>query len=80
MAEGRTPDATLAGFVARKRRRVGTWPCLCRDGASRAVQRLIESPTRSNSLFSRNSGRKTVTHFSWNCSKGRVPARAPPPW
>ncbi|WP_210235779.1 hypothetical protein, partial [Mesorhizobium sp. M1C.F.Ca.ET.187.01.1.1] len=24
VAEGRTPDATLAGFVARKRRRVGT--------------------------------------------------------
>ncbi|TJX64409.1 MAG: hypothetical protein E5W21_11125 [Mesorhizobium sp.] len=39
--------------------------------AAKAVQRLIESPTRSNSLFSRNSGRKTVTHFSWNCSSDR---------
>ncbi|WP_412033477.1 esterase-like activity of phytase family protein [Mesorhizobium sp. CO1-1-8] len=24
-------------------------------------------PNRSNSLFWRNSGRKTVSHFSWNC-------------
>ncbi|TPK89031.1 hypothetical protein FJ548_11730 [Mesorhizobium sp. B2-4-17] len=33
-----------------------------------AVQRLIESVIRSNSLFLRNSGRKAATHFSWNCS------------
>ncbi|TIQ47453.1 MAG: hypothetical protein E5X46_23170 [Mesorhizobium sp.] len=28
-----------------------------------------EKQTRSNSLFLRNPGRKTATHFSWNCSK-----------
>ncbi|QKC95975.1 hypothetical protein EB231_15580 [Mesorhizobium sp. NZP2298] len=29
-------------------------------------------------MFLRNSGRKTVTHFSWNCSRRRLlpPARA----
>ncbi|TIW42944.1 MAG: hypothetical protein E5V61_21885, partial [Mesorhizobium sp.] len=41
----------------------------------RAVQRFLESPNRSKYLFLRNSGRKTVTHFSWNCSS--VSAR---PW
>ncbi|TJW87757.1 MAG: hypothetical protein E5V92_08260 [Mesorhizobium sp.] len=35
----------------------------------RAFQRFIESPNRSKYLFLRNSGRKTGTHFSWNCSK-----------
>ncbi|TGQ54849.1 hypothetical protein EN836_08705 [Mesorhizobium sp. M1C.F.Ca.ET.193.01.1.1] len=40
-------------------------PCLLPD--SRAVQPLTESPKRSKYLFLRNSGRKTVTHFSWNC-------------
>ncbi|TIL47550.1 MAG: hypothetical protein E5Y86_02425 [Mesorhizobium sp.] len=35
---------------------------------SRAVQLLIEPPTRSKYLFLRNSGRKTAAHFSWNCS------------
>jgi hypothetical protein len=34
----------------------------------RAVQPLTESVSRSNSLFLRNSGRKTGSHFSWNCS------------
>ncbi|RUU56070.1 hypothetical protein EOD04_30095 [Mesorhizobium sp. M2C.T.Ca.TU.009.01.2.1] len=36
---------------------------------TRAVQRFTESPNRSNSLVLRNSGRKTATHFSWNCSR-----------
>ncbi|RUU06930.1 lasso peptide biosynthesis B2 protein [Mesorhizobium sp. USDA-HM6] len=36
---------------------------------SRAVQRFTESLTRSKYLFLRNSGRKTATHFSWNCSR-----------
>ncbi|TIT77635.1 MAG: hypothetical protein E5W57_14335 [Mesorhizobium sp.] len=35
---------------------------------ARAVQLLTESPIRSKRLFLRNSGRKTATHFSWNCS------------
>ncbi|RVC33081.1 hypothetical protein EN781_33650, partial [Mesorhizobium sp. M4A.F.Ca.ET.090.04.2.1] len=30
----------------------------------------MESPNRSNYLLLRNSGRKTATHFSWNCSSG----------
>ncbi|TGP52827.1 hypothetical protein EN873_16365 [bacterium M00.F.Ca.ET.230.01.1.1] len=37
---------------------------------ARAVQRFTESPNRSKCFFLRNSGRKTVTHFSWNCSNG----------
>ncbi|TJW82749.1 MAG: hypothetical protein E5V92_21260 [Mesorhizobium sp.] len=36
--------------------------------AARAFQRFIESPNRSKYLFLRNSERKTVTHFSWNCT------------
>ncbi|TIQ38457.1 MAG: hypothetical protein E5X48_00825 [Mesorhizobium sp.] len=39
-----------------------------RLASARAVQRFTESPNRSKYLFLRNSGRKTVTHFSWNCS------------
>ncbi|TGQ25090.1 hypothetical protein EN857_33920, partial [Mesorhizobium sp. M4B.F.Ca.ET.214.01.1.1] len=43
--------------------------------------RFIESPDRSNHLFLRNSGRKTVTHFSGNCSssslRGGLCKRAP---
>ncbi|RWA79417.1 MAG: hypothetical protein EOQ30_25525 [Mesorhizobium sp.] len=35
---------------------------------ARAVHRFTETPNCSNYLFLRNSGRKTVTHFSWNCS------------
>ncbi|RWD55376.1 MAG: hypothetical protein EOS36_28015 [Mesorhizobium sp.] len=31
---------------------------------------FTEWPTRSKRLFLRNSGRKTATHSSWNCSKG----------
>ncbi|RWP85751.1 MAG: hypothetical protein EOR12_24350 [Mesorhizobium sp.] len=51
---------------------------------SRAVHRFTETATRSNSLFLRNSGRKSVSHFSWNCSKvsraqaGPAPALAGP--
>ncbi|TIV65378.1 MAG: hypothetical protein E5V89_28050 [Mesorhizobium sp.] len=37
---------------------------------SGAVQVFTEWPTRSKRLFLRSSGRKTATHFSWNCSKG----------
>ncbi|TIV71922.1 MAG: hypothetical protein E5V89_07795 [Mesorhizobium sp.] len=40
---------------------------------SRAFQRFIESPNRSKYLFLRNSERKTVTHFSWNCSSRARP-------
>src|SRR5882762_6999547 len=36
---------------------------------TRAVHRFTETPNRSISLFLRNSGRKTVSHFSWNCSR-----------
>ncbi|TIS48042.1 MAG: hypothetical protein E5W96_20260 [Mesorhizobium sp.] len=35
----------------------------------RAVHRFTETLNCSNYLFLRHSGRKTVTHFSWNCSK-----------
>jgi hypothetical protein len=28
----------------------------------------MEAQDRSNLLFSRNSGQKTASHFSWNCS------------
>ncbi|TGP23442.1 hypothetical protein EN827_12910 [Mesorhizobium sp. M1D.F.Ca.ET.184.01.1.1] len=55
---------------------------LCSDGRStprcrrsgrsaRAFQRFIESPNRPKYLFLRNSRRKTVTHFSWNCSNAQ---------
>ncbi|TGV56931.1 hypothetical protein EN792_076005, partial [Mesorhizobium sp. M00.F.Ca.ET.149.01.1.1] len=44
----------------------------------RAFQRFIESPNRSKYLFLRNSGRKTVTHFSWNCSIAYASASGPP--
>ncbi|TAX44242.1 hypothetical protein ELH99_32885 (plasmid) [Rhizobium leguminosarum] len=37
----------------------------------RAVQLFTEAQNRSNFLFLRNSGRKTASHFSWNCSTGR---------
>ncbi|RVD71240.1 MAG: hypothetical protein E5V62_19935 [Mesorhizobium sp.] len=37
----------------------------------------MESPNRSNYLFLRNSGRKTVTHFSWNCPKARRARNGP---
>ncbi|RWA68814.1 MAG: hypothetical protein EOQ30_21370 [Mesorhizobium sp.] len=37
----------------------------------RAVHRFTETPNCSNYLFLRNSGRKTVAHFSWNCSSER---------
>ncbi len=37
----------------------------------RAVQLFMEAQNRSNFLFLRNSGRKTASHFSWNCSRGR---------
>jgi hypothetical protein len=53
-------DRDLVGLQLCHRRARFLWP--------RAVQRFMESPNRSNSLFLRNSGRKTVTHFSWNCS------------
>ncbi|RUZ88757.1 hypothetical protein EN942_05075 [Mesorhizobium sp. M7A.F.Ca.CA.001.14.1.1] len=36
--------------------------------STRAVHRFTETANRSNSLSWRNSGRKTVSHFSWNCS------------
>ncbi|TGP18128.1 hypothetical protein EN827_30045 [Mesorhizobium sp. M1D.F.Ca.ET.184.01.1.1] len=39
------------------------------DRPFRAFHRFIESPNRSKYLFLRNSERKTVTHFSWNCSR-----------
>ncbi|RUV32494.1 hypothetical protein EOB49_33140, partial [Mesorhizobium sp. M7A.F.Ca.MR.148.00.0.0] len=54
----------------------------------RAVHRFTETVTRSNSLFLGNSGRKTVSQFSWNCSrnpstypshKNRKPAKANSP-
>ncbi|TPN13660.1 hypothetical protein FKO01_41090 [Mesorhizobium sp. B2-3-3] len=38
----------------------------------------IESLTRSNSLFLRSLGRKTATHFSWNCSSPAVHSQTPP--
>ncbi|TIU44104.1 MAG: hypothetical protein E5W30_20365, partial [Mesorhizobium sp.] len=41
---------------------------ISRNSIARAVQRFKESRNRSNFLFLRDSGRKTVTHFSWNCS------------
>ncbi|TIQ52394.1 MAG: hypothetical protein E5X46_00455 [Mesorhizobium sp.] len=36
---------------------------------ARAVHRFTEAQNRSSSLFFSNSGRKTGSHFSWNCSK-----------
>ncbi|RWA71994.1 MAG: hypothetical protein E5X49_08575 [Mesorhizobium sp.] len=42
-------------------------PASRRVPTPRAVQPFTESPNRSKYLFLRNSGRKTVTHFSWNC-------------
>ncbi|PTE11100.1 hypothetical protein C9427_07740 [Mesorhizobium helmanticense] len=39
------------------------------NASPRAVHRFTETPNRSVSLFLRNSERKTVSHFSWNCSK-----------
>ncbi|AZO74324.1 MAG: hypothetical protein E5V92_19990 [Mesorhizobium sp.] len=56
---------------------------------ARTLQRFTESPNRSKHLFLRSSGRKIVTHFSWNCSSSpsaasRRAGRAPPapdrPW
>ncbi|TAU23513.1 hypothetical protein ELH75_22650 [Rhizobium leguminosarum] len=41
-------------------------PCL-----ARAVQLLTEAQDGSRLLFLRNSGRKTASHFSWNCSRGK---------
>ncbi|AZO76034.1 MAG: hypothetical protein E5V92_12365 [Mesorhizobium sp.] len=35
---------------------------------TRTVHRFTETLNCSNYLFLRNSRRKTVTHFSWNCS------------
>src|SRR5690606_5817712 len=35
---------------------------------SRSFHRFTETAKRSISLFLRNSGRKTASHFSWNCS------------
>ncbi|RWA74278.1 MAG: hypothetical protein EOQ30_03925 [Mesorhizobium sp.] len=32
------------------------------------VHRFTETPDRFISLFLRSSGRKTASHFSWNCS------------
>ena len=34
----------------------------------RALSLFFESRKRSILLFLRNSGRKTASHFSWNCS------------
>ncbi|RUW35601.1 MAG: hypothetical protein EOS38_07770 [Mesorhizobium sp.] len=42
--------------------------CTAQLFALRAVQLFTETPNCSKYLFLRNSGRKTVTHFSWNCS------------
>ncbi|TAV72702.1 hypothetical protein ELI02_05050 [Rhizobium leguminosarum] len=39
-----------------------------RFSCSRAVQLFTETQNRSNFLFLSNSGRKTASHFSWNCS------------
>ena len=39
------------------------------DSPLRAVPTPVESVNRSNSFFLRNSGRKTGSHFSWNCSR-----------
>ena len=36
---------------------------------ARAFHRFTETANRSMSLFLRNSGRKTASHFSWNCSR-----------
>ncbi|TGU88731.1 hypothetical protein EN794_047340 [Mesorhizobium sp. M00.F.Ca.ET.151.01.1.1] len=46
----------------------GKKPNSWKADASRAVPHFTESPNGSNSLFLRNSERKTVSHFSWNCS------------
>ncbi|TBE94395.1 hypothetical protein ELG97_21960 [Rhizobium leguminosarum] len=37
--------------------------------SAKAVQLLTEAQDRSSLLFLRNSGRKTASHFSWNCSE-----------
>ncbi|RWE00459.1 MAG: hypothetical protein EOS40_15330 [Mesorhizobium sp.] len=42
---------------------------------ARAVHRFTETPNCSNYAFLRNSGRKTVSHFSWNCSSTSYFAR-----
>src|SRR6185437_8574918 len=50
-----------------RRRRSATawiWPGF----RPRADQRFAESSIRSKFLFGRNCGRKTASHFSWNCS------------
>ncbi len=63
---------TLAGSGRR-------WPNSSdgRRGARRAISRLSESRVAKSpsSLFLRNSGRKTGSHFSWNCSRRRSVAR-----
>ncbi len=38
----------------------------------RAFPFFTETRKRSDSLLSRNSGRKTAAHFSWNCSADRL--------
>ncbi|NKK95186.1 hypothetical protein ELG97_03575 [Rhizobium leguminosarum] len=43
----------------------------------RAVQLFIEAQSRSNFLFLSNSGRKTASHFSWNCSSVSAAPRFP---
>jgi len=50
-------------------------PWNCEPGqpeVPRAVQLFTEAQNRSNFLFLRNSGRKTASHFSWNCSSRLV--------
>jgi hypothetical protein len=47
---------------------LGSGRTICGNKA-KAVHRFRETANRSNYLFWRNPGRKTVSHFSWNCSK-----------
>ncbi|QAZ42932.1 hypothetical protein C1M53_08045 [Mesorhizobium sp. Pch-S] len=47
----------------------------CGKGPAKTVSRL---GARSNHLISRNSGRKTATHFSWDCSRTSPAARTRP--
>ena len=63
---GLTDDIAPAGPVANGGFTDDTRPEL---SGSRAVHHFIESLSCSSYLFLRNFGRKTVTQFSWNCSR-----------
>ncbi|CDX42238.1 hypothetical protein MPLSOD_41113 [Mesorhizobium sp. SOD10] len=58
---------------ARNNRRSRQMPSRCRASARRCRSHWIRLRCARRCLSGRNSGRKTVSHFSWDCSRRPVP-------